>query len=149
MVLTSTLEGDSPGALLLGDSDLLYGVGGEGVGGGDQGGLSTEPELVGDVTNLGDASVREGEPVGALHVALTLRAWSARGGNANIIFSLEVVVEVSVTVILTVVPQDGPRPLVLEVLATEVLATELRRGSGNGGEADEQSKVHHVVVGAE
>lgn len=54
---------DHPGgALLLGESDLVEGVGGEGVGGGEEVGLGLEAVLVGGVGDLGDGAVGEGEP---------------------------------------------------------------------------------------
>lgn len=46
------LEGDSQGALLLGEPDLLLCVGGERVWGGQDGGLSVEAVLVSHVADL-------------------------------------------------------------------------------------------------
>ena len=58
------LEDDAPRSLLLGDADLLDGVGRERVGSWQQRGLGPETSLVSDVANLSEGAVREREPVG-------------------------------------------------------------------------------------
>lgn len=58
------VEGDALGALLLGDADLLDGVSGEGVGGGQQRGLGPVAELVSNEGDHGDGAVRKGEAEG-------------------------------------------------------------------------------------
>lgn len=54
---------DSAGALLLGESDLFHGVGGQGRRLGDERRLGAVAILISDEADLSEGAVRKGEPV--------------------------------------------------------------------------------------
>lgn len=58
------IEGDALSTLLLGDADLLQGMCGEGMGGGEQIGLGLVAGLVSNEGDHGDGAVRKGEAEG-------------------------------------------------------------------------------------
>lgn len=63
VLLLRRLEGNAGRALLLGDANLLDGMGRERVGRRDQRGLGTVAVLISHVVDLSYCAVREGEPV--------------------------------------------------------------------------------------
>lgn len=72
-------------------------------------------------------SVVQCSPVGSFHVGLSLGSWGTYGVGIDTILGLELITEVSITLVHTLVPQhldDG-------------LRVQLGGGDGNGGQTGE------------